>query len=98
MARRSLVLEGSPLSIQEAWAIEVGDGAPHMDMAKELTDRDALCYRQNIWRNGDIIAQWRTARLALKAQCRGCSGFLSVSFAAASISARGVIIIIPRLG
>jgi len=36
------VLEGSPLSIQEAWAIKVGDGAPLMDMAKELTDRDAL--------------------------------------------------------
>jgi len=47
------VLKGSPLSSQEAWAIEVGDGAPLMDMAKELTHRDALCYRQNIWRNGD---------------------------------------------
>jgi len=47
------VLEGSPLSFQEAWAIEVGDGAPLMDMAKELTDRDALCYCQNIWRNDD---------------------------------------------
>jgi len=47
------VLEGSPLSFQEARAIEVGDGALLMDMAKELTDRDALCYRQNMWRNGD---------------------------------------------
>jgi len=47
------VLQGSPLSFQEAWAIEVGDGAPLMNMAKELTDRDALCYRQNVWRNGD---------------------------------------------
>jgi len=53
IARQSLVLEGSPLSIQEAWAIQVGDGAPLLDMAKELNDRDALCYRQNMWRNGD---------------------------------------------
>ena len=44
------MLEGSPLSTQEAWVIEVGDGAP---LKRELTDRDALCYRQNIWRNGD---------------------------------------------
>jgi len=31
----------------------ITDRAPLMDMAKELTDRDALCYRQNIWRIDD---------------------------------------------
>jgi len=46
------VLEGSPFSIQEAWAIEVGDEAPLMDIAQKLTT-DALCYRQHIWRYDD---------------------------------------------
>jgi len=33
--------------------MNVSDGAPLMDMAKELTDRGALRYRQNIWRHSD---------------------------------------------
>jgi len=38
IAMRSLVLEGSSTSIQEAWAIEGSDGAALVDIGKELTE------------------------------------------------------------